>query len=160
MTPEHLHLLLNHLPIAGSAFAALALLGGLIFRNAAVCRTGMALTVAATLLTPLVLESGEKARIGIVVATGAVPLDPSASSWIHEHEERAEVLAVVLYATLIAAAGALALSWKKPAWTLPLGGAMLLLCLACLGGGVWTAAAGGKIRHTELRPGVAPPHDD
>lgn len=162
MTPEHLHLVLNHLPFAGSAFAGIALLIGLLFRNAPVCRTGMALAVAATILTPAVVETGEKARVGITVAAGAVPLDPAASPWLHEHEERAEDLAVVLYSTLAASIAALVLSWRKPSWTIPLGIAVLLLCVACLAAGTWVANAGGRIRHSEIRAGGAPPplHDD
>lgn len=157
MSPEHLHLVLNHLPIAGSAFAALALLLGLLFRSAAVCRAGMALALAAATATPAVMETGEKARTGLTLATGAAALDPNASPWIHEHEERAEGTAILLYATLVASIAALVLSWHKPTWTLPLAGATLLLGLACLGAGLWVANAGGRIRHPELRVGTAPP---
>lgn len=157
MSPEHLHLVLNHLPLAGAAFAALALLLGLLFRSPAACRAGMALALAATAVTPAVMETGEKARAA--VALGA-PLDPAAAPWLHEHEERAEALAPLLYATFLASAAALALSWRKPRWTLPLAGAALLLCLACLGAGAWAADAGGKVRHPEVRAGAPPPVGD
>jgi hypothetical protein len=116
MSPEHLHLVLNHLPLAGAAFAALALLLGLLFRSPAACRAGMALALAATAVTPAVMETGEKARAA--VALGA-PLDPAAAPWLHEHEERAEALAPLLYATFLASAAALALSWRKPAGPSP-----------------------------------------
>lgn len=151
MTPEHLHLLLNHLPVAGCAFAALTLLLGLLARSVPVCRAGMALALAATLVTPLVMQSGKKARTTLSVSSGAATLDRSAARWLHEHEERAEKLAIAIYAILVASAVALALSWMKPAWSPRLGGAILLLCLIGLVGGAWIAEAGGKIRHPELR---------
>lgn len=158
MTPEHLHLLLNHLPVAGCAFAALTLLLGLLSRSVPVCRAGMTLALAATLVMPLVMKTGEKADTALSASSGAMALDRSAARWLHEHEERAENLAVAFLVILAAAAAALALSWLKPAWSLRLGGAILLLCLVGLVGGAWIAEAGGKIRHPELRTETRRPH--
>lgn len=83
MTPVHLHLLLNHVPVPvlGVVFGLLILLGGIAWRRADVARTAMALFVAAGLAAIPTYLSGEPAEEAVGRAAGAI------ESWVEPHEE-------------------------------------------------------------------------
>jgi uncharacterized membrane protein len=72
MTPVHLHVLLNHVPVLGVAFGLLTLLGGMVSRRADVTRVSMALFVAGSLAAIPTYRSGEPAEDAVERAAGAV----------------------------------------------------------------------------------------
>ena len=61
MTPEHLHLVVNHIPVLGAAFALIPILTGLIARNRACLICGLVMAMVAGWTTPIVMGSGEEA---------------------------------------------------------------------------------------------------
>ena len=150
-TPEHIHLLLNHVPllVLGAGFFVLA--AGLARRAAGETRLGLVVVLLAALATPLVVWSGEKADDRMHLT-----LDPDGDMIAEQHEHRADKTEVALYATLALAAAALFFGRANDAnlrrWALATA-AVAIVALAMV---AWTASLGGQIRHTELRPGGAP----
>jgi len=142
MSAAHLHLLINHLPIVGGLLA-LALLLLALWRPAHLASAALVLMLSgvgagAALLT------GEPAEEQVEHLPGV------SEALIHEHEERAELAALLSVAAGLAAAGALATQrWSRlPGFALP---ALLALSSASAGAMVWTGASGGVIRHSELQ---------
>ena len=148
MDPLRLHLVLNHLPIIGSAMALGVLLVGLIRSNLTVIRTALALAVVSLAAVPVVNWSGEKAE---KIVEKSDWLDADGAEWLDEHEERGEAAVATLLSALAVCVLALALGAFRESW-LKWAAIVAALSLAIgLGNGLWAAASGGKIRHTEIR---------
>jgi uncharacterized membrane protein len=145
MTPVHLHLLLNHVPVLGAVFGLLILLGGIAWRRADVTRTAMAVFVVAGLAAVPTYLSGEPAEEGVERAAGAV------EPWVEPHEEAALVSLVLVEALGVLALGTLWVYRRKAALPQPLVMATAVLALVTAGSLGWTANLGGQIRHTEIR---------
>lgn len=158
MTPEHLHLVLVHLPIVGVFAALVPLAWGVLRKDRTSVGLGLAMAAAFALVTPLLMASGEAAEERLEHGRGPSPLDAAGEQWMEVHEERAEVGAVVLYvAAALFAAGLVAVVKKgDPAWTRGVGAGALGVGAVSVLALVWVADAGGKIRHPELRGGPAP----
>lgn len=156
MTPVHLHLLLNHVPVLGVAIGLLILLAGIAWRRADVTRTAMAVFVVAGLVAIPTYLSGEPAEEAVERAAGAV------EPWVEPHEEAALTSLVLVEALAVLALGALWVHRRKPTVPQPLVVATAVLALVTAGSLAWTANLGGQIRHTEIRIGssVLPPQSE
>lgn len=150
LSPAHLHLFLNHIPILGT-FALVVLLGlGLFRRSDELLKLGLSATVILALFTFAVRQSGHSAEHQL-----------EHESWFDEDrvEEHEELADAGFYIMLAVSAVALIARWRargeRPAsraWS----GMVVAGLLAA--GGVFGAAAleGGQIRHEELRSTAAP----
>lgn len=144
MSSAHLHILLNHFPVIGTAIAAFVLFYGFFKRSDEIKKLSLILLVITSLVTIPVYLTGENAE-GNVVSIEGVNED-----FIEPHEEFA-------FKAFIASdiVGALALItlfiYRKPKH-LPMGVAALFfaLMLALNGMMAWTAHLGGLINHTEI----------
>ena len=146
-TGAHWHLLVNHAPIFGCIVAV----GLLVFSYFAAAdtlrRTAFVVLIITGIAGFLADQTGEPAEDAIRGYPGVK------RAIIHDHEEMAEkawILAAVLGAVSI---GAL-VKWKRK----PVPGGLtvvMLLASAFVGGAmVYTGLLGGRIRHTEIRPGA------
>jgi formate hydrogenlyase subunit 3/multisubunit Na+/H+ antiporter MnhD subunit len=144
MSSAHLHILLNHFPVIGTALAAFVLFYGFFKRSDEIKKLSLILLVITSLVTIPVYLTGENAE-GSVVSIEGVNED-----FIEPHEDFA-------FKAFIASdiVGALALItlfiYRKPKH-LPMGVAALffVLMLALNGMMAWTAHLGGLINHTEI----------
>lgn len=151
MNDAHLHLLINHLPILG-AFLSVPVLLVSLWRN----RESTVLGVAVMLL---VLAAG---GAGAALATGedaeevVEDLPGVSEQLIEEHEEKADLATGLSVATAVIGLGVLAWGLKRPDGA-PRGaiGALLVANLVTAGAMAAVGAAGGVIRHTEIRDGAA-----
>ena len=148
MTPEYLHVVLNHLPLFGLLIGGALLLASLI-RNSDELR-GAALVVVALsgLSTWPVTELGDAGFDRVLSMSNT-----DGQKWLKAHEARADKAVPVVYVTTALAVAVFIAARKKPALTKPLTIATLLgvgLSLVLLG---WVARAGGQIRHPEVRSG-------
>lgn len=139
------HLLVNHLPVVGIAFAALALLCAMLLKSLDVKRFVLALTAVAGLAALPAYFTGEPAE------DVAENLPGVTKALIHEHEEAAEFATVLAVVTGLAAAAALVLARRRPELLQKGVPGVLLLSLVTLGAMGKTAHEGGKIRHPEIR---------
>ena len=150
MDPAHLHLILNHLPVVGSAFALALLLVAFAKKNEELKRVSLAFLVAVALLTVPVYLTGEPAEKSIMLLEGIE------ESFIEQHEAAAQwAFGAQLALGVLALAGLFLTRQSRP---LPKWCARALLVLALAVCGLMGRAAnyGGQIRHPEIRAGQAP----
>jgi len=146
LTPAHLHLMLNHIPVLGPFFLALLLTIGLLRRSRELIRVALVLTLLFPAATYVVTLTGDKAEHTL-----------EDEPWfdedrVHEHEEKGEAALIVSGIAGVLALLALWVSRNgaaiKPAMTI----LVLLAVLVSAGFMALTALDGGVIRHEELRP--------
>ncbi len=156
ISPEHLHVVINHLPIIGLVAAVLPLVIGVVGKKRHESLfIGLVLALGFAGTIPVVMWSGEEAEDGWAHSpAGAAVLDEAGMRWVHEHEERAELGSKVIYAAAGAALVALILFKPLPRWRRVCGAVVLVLCLMSVSAGWWIAASGGMINHPELRDGA------
>ena len=147
MNQAHIHLLVNHLPIVGSLFAAVLLGIGVLQKNIILTKAGLVAVLAAGVLClPAQLSGGGAADV--------VRNMPRVSrALVHNHAEAAELGFWVLEgATTLALLSLLMLKNNSPRAHL-LSLLTLVAALASFGLLARAGNLGGQIRHTEIREG-------
>jgi hypothetical protein len=157
MTPEKLHLALNHCVLLLPLAALLPLLIGILVRSRACMMSGLSLALAGSLLTGLVMETGEEAYERYE-DDGPVAdyLDAGAHDALEHHEELAHTWSKVLYALAGTSAVALLLGVFKPGSLRCLSALVAILCLASVAAGLAIADSGGQIRRPDFRSDAPP----
>lgn len=155
MTPEHLHLALNHLPFLGSGFALIPILVGLIFKSRPALISGLVIAALSGWSTGLVMDTGEKAYERYYNEPVASMIGEAGHEAMELHEERAHDWSKAMYASAVVATLALAACAKFRKAEKWAAGASALLCAVSLGAGIYTAESGGKIRRPDFRTGEA-----
>lgn len=150
MNGAQLHLLVNHLPVLGAAFAAALLAAGLVLRKDEVAKAGLWAVIVAALTSLPAYYSGEGAED--LLKSLALPLKP----FLHDHEEAAEKALAAALVMGAASAGVL-LRMRARGFSRNAAAVALAFVLPALGLMAWTAHLGGQVRHTELRSGEAMP---
>jgi hypothetical protein len=157
-TPEHLHVALNHIALIGFPVAIIPLAIALIRKDRGALLSALLIVFLCGLSIPIVMETGDGAEERLETGEAGVQIDSTAISFLHEHEERADVAATFVYIlTGLAAAGLLTMR-IKPQHQYKLAVVVLAGCVICTTLLVWTAEAGGQIRHPEFRPAVSVNH--
>lgn len=143
----HLHLLVNHAPIFGCVFAFVLLAASYFFAPDVLRRTAFIILVVTAIAGILADKTGEPAEDAIRGLPGVK------REVIHDHEEMAEKAWKLALVLGVASAGALIKWRRKP---IPKGVTVgMVLATAFVGGAmVYTGLLGGRIRHTEVRPGA------
>jgi uncharacterized membrane protein len=147
MNQAHIHLIVNHLPIVGSLFAAALLAVGVFRHHPDLTRAGLISVLAAGLLCLPAQLTGEGA------AAIARQLPRTSRELIHQHEEAAELGFWALEsAAALALFGLLLLKNASPKAHLL---ALLALAATLLSFGLLARAGnlGGRIGHPEIREG-------
>ena len=143
----HLHLLINHAPIFGSVFALLLLLASYFVARHVLRMTAFAVLIATAPLAFIAQRSGEPAEDAIRGFPGVQ------RQVIHDHEEMGEKAYLISIAVGVLALGA-AIRWRKQ--SVP-GSAVIVMTLVtavATGAMAYTGLLGGRVRHTEVRPGA------
>lgn len=151
-TPAHLHLALNHVPIIGLVVASIPVLIGILFHSRGALASGLLAVICCAGTMPAIMETGESAREAFVDGSIDPGLDAPGNAAFHEHSGRAKVAAPVVYAAGILALVALLALIRFPRQAAWIGWAVLIGNLISASLSVWTAEAGGRIRHPEFRP--------
>jgi uncharacterized membrane protein len=145
MNDAHLHLAVNHFPIIVTFLGFGILVVGLFLKNNSVKNTAYVLFVIAAVFAIASMATGEGAE-------ELVEDMPSiGKKIIHEHEELAEKLALVLYTTGIFSLLSLYSSVKNNKFAKTLSYLTLILSLAASILAIGVGISGGEIRHTEVR---------
>ena len=119
LTPEHLHVVLNHLPLIGLAASLLPLLYGLLRKKTEVVTIALCMCVLFGASTAAVMWTGEAAEDRFEKSTMAAPLDAAGKKWMDIHEDRAKIAAMAGYvAVAVGLASLLAGRWSAPYQTL------------------------------------------
>ncbi|HJU64034.1 MAG TPA: hypothetical protein VJ596_00085 [Gemmatimonadaceae bacterium] len=144
MSPVHIHLVLNHLPVVGLAFITLLLLVAFARRSGELTKVALAFLAVIGAVSVAVFLTGEPAEEAVEM------LDGVSEAMIESHEEVA-LIALIAAVTVGAIALATLVILRKrtvPRWVT---GSALVLTLAVLGVMGVTANSGGQIRHSEIR---------
>jgi hypothetical protein len=157
MSPEKIHLVVNHLVIIGLALAVIPLLVGLLFRSRATVISGLLIALLGGYSTGVTMGSGEEAYERYETEPDIVAaLDDDVHGWLEAHEQRAHTWSKLLYGVAAGHTLCLALLIWKPKWLRPIAGVSLVLCVAGVASGVWIADTGGLIRRPDMRQGEPP----
>lgn len=151
-TPAHLHLALNHIPIIGLAFASLPIVIGILAQSRTTIAAGLLATLLCAGAMPTIMQTGKEASHSFKEGKALPPFDDAGKTALHIHDNRADKTAPVIYACGLLALFALLALVKFSQAALWLSGAVLLGNIISILLSIWTAEAGGRIRHLEFRP--------
>lgn len=145
MNDAHLHMVVNHFPIIGTILAIGILIAGITLKNSTVRNTSYFVFIIAAIFGAISMGTGEGAE-------ELVEDMPSIGrEIIHEHEELAEKLALLLYVLGVLSVGALYLNFKKNTKEKLVSFSILGIGIASLFLVQKVGTSGGEIRHTEIR---------
>ena len=146
MNTAHLHLLLNHVPVIGTA-VAVALLGYAVARKSEeLTRVSLGMLAILAVVGIGVFQTGEPAEEQVEGLAGVE------EARIERHEEAALAATLLLAATgVVALGGLIALRREGPRLVGRVGRWTLVLALAPTAAMAYAAYLGGQIRHTEIR---------
>ena len=145
MNQAHYHLVLNHLPIIIPFVALLVLIGGFVIKSEIVKRTAYCIFILGALAAIPAMATGEGAEEAVEHLEGIT------EDRIHQHEEAAELFAMLSYILGVAAAFAVWSSVKKKAHADYLGYAIIAYSCVVLYFAQQTGTSGGEIMHSEIR---------
>lgn len=153
MNQAHLHLILNHFPIAGLLVSTIFLCYGVATKQKAITQFALLVTIVISLMAIVVNQTGEGAE-EIVEEIAGISHDV-----IHEHEEAAEkgIWAVILLGLVSTVAFVLNRREHKSAILVSI--IALVLSIASFGAMAWVGDLGGKIRHAEEIGATVSSHD-
>lgn len=145
MNDAHLHMVVNHFPIIGIILGFIVLVGGIVLKNKTIQNTAYFLFIIGAIATVVSMTSGEGAE-EIVEEMPEI-----GHKIIHEHEEIAEKLALILYALGLISILGWYMNVKENAKAKWFTIAALVLSIAGVLLGKATGTSGGEIRHSEIR---------
>ncbi|MEY4433437.1 MAG: hypothetical protein RLZZ44_1571 [Bacteroidota bacterium] len=150
MNGAHLHMVVNHFPIIGTILAIGILIAGLLSKNRSIINTAYVLFVIGAVFGILSMNTGEGAE--------ELVEDMPGIGWkiIHEHEELAEKMALLLDILGVLSLVGLYLQYKKNGKEKLLSYIILLISVASLFVIQKVGTSGGEIRHTEIRSNPNP----
>ncbi|MCL9770238.1 hypothetical protein NAT47_07395 [Flavobacterium sp. HXWNR69] len=149
MNEAHLHMVVNHFPIIGTIFGLGVLVTGIFLKNNVVKNVAYVLFIVAAIFGAVSMATGEGAE------EIAENLPSVTEQFIHEHEEMAEKLAIVLYALGLVSLIGLYLNIKNHAKANLVSYLAAVIAIAGVFIGKQTGTTGGEIRHTEIRANAA-----
>lgn len=145
MNDAHLHMVVNHFPIIGTIFGFGILIAGLVLKNKTLMNTSYVLFIIAAIFGAFSMGTGEGAEELVE------DMPNIGKQIIHEHEELAEKLAVLLYVLSGLSLAGLYLNFKNHAKAKLLSFLILGITTAGLFLAQKVGTSGGEIRHTEIR---------
>lgn len=145
MNDAHLHMVVNHFPIIGTILGLGILITGIILKNNSVKNTAYFLFIVAAVFAAFSMGTGEGAE-------ELVEDMPSVGKKIiHEHEEMAEKLAIVLYVLGVVSLGGLFMNFKNHSKATLVSYTAVVVAAVGVFFAQQTGTTGGEIRHTEIR---------
>ncbi|TBX66983.1 hypothetical protein EZL74_10000 [Flavobacterium silvisoli] len=145
MTEAHYHLVVNHFPIIGTILGLGILAAGIFSKNNVVKNVAYVIFIVAAVFAALSMTTGEGAEEVVEDMPGI------GKQIIHEHEEIAEKLALVLY--ILGAVSLLGLyaNFKNHSKAKLISLIAFVIALAGVFLAQQVGTSGGEIRHTEIR---------
>jgi hypothetical protein len=148
MNEVHIHLLLNHAPVMGTAFGALLLFYGLFKKSKSVVEASMLAFIITALVAIPVFLTGEPAEESIENIPGIL------KSVIETHEENAEVAFWLMEALGVFSILTFVMKVKENKMANSFTKVALVFSLVIFGFMAKVANEGGKIRHSEITNGA------
>ncbi len=149
MNDAHWHLVVNHFPIIGTIFGLGILISGLVLKNKTAINIAYVLFVISAIFGFASMSTGEGAEEMVE------DLPSVGDQIIHEHEEMAEKLAIVLYILGGFSIMGLILNIKNHSKAKLITYLVLTVGVVAAILGKETGTTGGEVRHTEIRANAA-----
>ena len=148
MNDARLHLVVNHFPIIGTIFGLGILIAGMVLKNKTAINIAYILFIISTIFGFASMYTGEGAEEMVE------DMPSIGDRIIHEHEEMAEKLALILYVLGAISLVGLYLNIKQHSKAKVV--TYLALTVAVVGVfiGKEVGTTGGEVRHTEIRANV------
>ena len=146
MNDAHWHLVLNHFPIIGTILALGTLIAGILLKNNSVKITAYVLFIVSAIFAALSMSTGEGAEEMVEDMPGI------GKRIIHEHEEIAEKLAIILYLLGGISILGIVLNLKNHAKAKFISIVALIVAVGAVFVAQLVGTSGGEIHHTEIRP--------
>ena len=145
MNDAHLHMVFNHFPIIGTIFGLGILITGIVTKNKSIQNVSYVLFIIAAITAFISMSTGEGAE-------ELVQDMPSVGKKIiHEHEEIAEKLALILYLLGTVSILGLYTNSKNHSKAKLVSFVVAVIAIAGVVLGKFVGTSGGEIRHTEIR---------
>lgn len=145
MNDAHLHLVVNHFPIIGTVLGLGVLIAGIFLKNNSIKNTGYALFIVAAVFAAFSMATGEGAEEMVE------DMPNIGKKIIHEHEEIAEKLALVLYFLGVISLAGIFMNSKKHSKANLISYLAVIVAIASVYLTTLVGTSGGEIRHTEIR---------
>ncbi len=149
MNDAHLHMVVNHFPIIGTIFGLGILITGIVMKKNVIKNVAYVLFCISAIFGFASMYTGEGAE------EIAENLPSVTDQIIHEHEEMAEKLALVLYVLAGISLVGLFLNFKNHAKASLVSYLAFVIALVAVFLGKQTGTTGGDVRHTEIRANVS-----
>jgi uncharacterized membrane protein len=149
LSGAHPHLLVNHVPIMGAFFGLALLIASYLFAADVLRRTAFAVLIVTALAASASDLSGDAAEDAVKGLPGVT------RERIQAHKDIAETSYILAGVVGVLALGAL-VRWRRA--PVPPAAAHVILVGAAVVSGLmaYTGLLGGRVRHTEVRPGAVP----
>ncbi len=145
MNDAHLHMVVNHFPIIGTIFGLGILITGIVMKKNVIKNVAYVLFCISAIFGFASMFTGEGAE------EIAEKLPSVTDQIIHEHEEMAEKLALVLYVLAGISLVGLFLNLRNHAKASLVSYFAFVIALVAVFIGKQTGTTGGEVRHTEIR---------
>ncbi len=145
MNDAHLHMVVNHFPIIGSIFGLGILITGMILKNNSIKNTAYVLFIVAAIFAAFSIGTGEGAEEMVE------DMPNIGKRIIHEHEEIAEKLALVLYLLAAISLTGLIMNIKNYSKAKLISYVAIVVATVAVVLSTQVGTSGGEIRHTEIR---------
>ncbi|MGV3696773.1 hypothetical protein [Flavobacterium sp.] len=145
MNDAHYHLVVNHFPIIGTILGTGILATGIFLKNNTIKNVSYVLFVVSAIFAALSMTTGEGAEEMVE------DMPNIGKHIIHEHEEMAEKLALVLYVLGVVSILGLYTNMKNHSKAGLISFLALIIAIIGVFLGQQTGTSGGEIRHTEIR---------
>ncbi len=145
MNDAHLHMVVNHFPIIGTIFGLGILITGIFLKNNVIKNVAYVLFIVSAIFAAISMATGEGAEEMVE------DFPNIGKKIIHEHEEMAEKLAIVLYALGLVSIIGLFLNFKNHAKASLVSYLAAIVAIVGIFFGKQTGTTGGEVRHTEIR---------
>lgn len=156
MTPEKLHLALNHFVFLLPLAALIPLTVGLFAKSRVTILSGIGIALLGSLMTGVVMGTGEEAYERYEDGPVASYLDAEALPALENHERIAHNWAKIMYLLAAVSLGAIVIGFLKKAWLPYTATAVIVLSIASIVAGIAIADSGGKIRRPDFRSSNPP----
>lgn len=145
MNEAHFHLMVNHIPIVFPLVGLIVMLTGQFTKSEEVKRTAYMIFSLGAIMTIAAMTSGEGAEEVVEKINGI------SEDYIKNHEESAEVFALLSYMLGGVSLIGLWISFKQKAFSTIYSTGVLIFAVAIMYFAKQTGTTGGEIRHTEIR---------
>ena len=145
MNAAHIHLMINHFPIILPFIAIITRIIAHVIKSDSMRRYARGILIVGAITSFIAMQSGERAEEIVEELPGI------SETYIHNHEESAEIFSVITYIAGGIACIALWADIKRKSYAQVIIEIAIVLSVVSLFYAQKTGTSGGEIRHEEIR---------